>query len=83
VADSKAPDASTVHDQWRVVALAAHEVQVASGHAVRMSVLDDHTPAGTRAWLDDLAGKVERLRVEHALLCEQRAAAVERTHGGS
>ena len=65
------------HDQWRAVALAAHDVQVASGYAVRMSVLDDHTPAGTKAWLDDLAAKVERLRVEHALLCEQRAAAAQ------
>ena len=65
------------HDQWRVVALAAHDVQVASGHAVRMSVLDDHTPHGTTAWLADLAAKVEKLRVEHALLCEQRAAIAE------
>jgi hypothetical protein len=72
--DVEVVDASTVHDQWRTVALAAHDVQVASGHAVRMSVLDENTPAGTTAWLADLAAKVERLRVEHALLCEQRTA---------
>ena len=38
-----------------------------------MSVLDDEdTPADTAAWLADLAAKVERLRVEHALLCARR-----------
>ena len=80
----EAVDASAVHDQWRTVALAAHDVQVASGHAVRMSVLDENTPAGTTAWLADLAAKVERLRIEHALLCEQRAAEqqVQATGGG-